>query len=300
MKRKILKIAFVVAMGFSINSFSQNSALIDQQNSNSKFDNSLSIGVYGKTSTVSNTLNRGILLGDYNTNGASKDASFNIYFDRWRNNASFNIFGGSDLINSPKYFSVERWGSVSIFGDILKFGNNPAFRKEGFEPIALQSKSFTNDVTSRWLVVNPRYWSQTSGDFNYFREGTYLNSRVLISQKFGFDSPETMPSDALLAVDGKLYCEGLKIALSGTWADYVFSNDYSLRNLEEVENYISTEKHLPGIPSAAEIQEKGLDVAYMQKLQMEKIEELTLYLIALKKENESLKTRVNNLEAAKQ
>ena len=81
------------------------------------------------------------------------------------------------------------------------------------------------------------------------------------------------------------------------WADYEF--DQELMPLEEVEQFITTEKHLPGIPSAQEIVATGLSVGQMQTLQMEKIEETMRHLIALNKkitalqeENEQLKAQL--------
>ncbi len=75
--------------------------------------------------------------------------------------------------------------------------------------------------------------------------------------------------------------EKVKVALrsSASWADYVFAKDYKLMPLKEVEKFVTANKHLPGIDSAEVLAKNGLDVAEMQSKQMEKIEELTLYII---------------------
>ena len=73
------------------------------------------------------------------------------------------------------------------------------------------------------------------------------------------------------------------------WSDFVFEDNYKLRPLEKVESYIQQNKHLPDIPSAKEIKENGLSMAQMMSKQMQKIEELTLYLIQMKEETEALK-----------
>ena len=88
-----------------------------------------------------------------------------------------------------------------------------------------------------------------------------------------------------LGVKGKIFAEGLRIKLEGgnCWADYVFNKNYQLPSLNQVSAFIQREKHLPGIPSARDIENSGLDVATMMKLQMEKIEELTLYAIEQQK-----------------
>ena len=100
-----------------------------------------------------------------------------------------------------------------------------------------------------------------------------------------------------LSIDGKLICEEARIQLSGDWPDYVFSNGYKLPSISELEKYIRKNKHLPNMPSAAEIEkENGFDVGDIQKRMLEKIEELTLYVIQLKKENEQLQKRMEVLE----
>ncbi|WP_461075028.1 hypothetical protein [Spirosoma flavus] len=71
------------------------------------------------------------------------------------------------------------------------------------------------------------------------------------------------------------------------WSDKVFDDTYQLKRLSEVEQYIKTNKHLPGVPSAKEVVEKGIDVAKMDAKLLEKIEELTLYSIQLEKESKA-------------
>jgi predicted nuclease with TOPRIM domain len=83
------------------------------------------------------------------------------------------------------------------------------------------------------------------------------------------------------------------------WADYVFEEDYCLKSLEEVEDFISINKHLPDIPSADEVAKCGIDVLEMDSKLLAKIEELTLYLIEMKKENDKLKERMEVLEKDK-
>lgn len=99
------------------------------------------------------------------------------------------------------------------------------------------------------------------------------------------------PSGYKLAVDGKMICTEVMVRLVANWPDYVFAKNYKLRALDEVEAFIKKNNHLPGIPSAKKIEASGLSIGEMQKLQMEKIEELTLYIIELKKEIEKLKEK---------
>lgn len=79
-------------------------------------------------------------------------------------------------------------------------------------------------------------------------------------------------------------------------ADYVFEENYDLKQLSEVESYVKANKHLPGVPSASEIEANGVSLSQMTNLLLEKVEELTLHMIQLEKENQALKNRVSELE----
>lgn len=75
----------------------------------------------------------------------------------------------------------------------------------------------------------------------------------------------------------------------------MFHPDYKLSSLQELEAYIKANRHLPNIPSAKEVAKEGLDLGEMDKRLLQKVEELTLYLIELKKENNEMKQQQNRL-----
>jgi hypothetical protein len=81
-----------------------------------------------------------------------------------------------------------------------------------------------------------------------------------------------------------------------TWADYVFEPTYQLMPLSEVETFVKKEKHLPNVPSEQELKTTGADVMELNKILMEKIEELTLYLIQQNKDTEELKSQLDELQ----
>jgi hypothetical protein len=96
--------------------------------------------------------------------------------------------------------------------------------------------------------------------------------------------------------DGKVWATEINVYHEGDFPDYVFASDYNLRPLAMLENYIDEQGHLPNIPTAADVAENGINVGELQVAQMEKIEELTLYLIDLSKQVEALKTEVESLK----
>lgn len=97
--------------------------------------------------------------------------------------------------------------------------------------------------------------------------------------------PSTIPGNYKLYVSNGILAERVKVALksSDKWSDYVFADNYTLRPLKDVEAYVKEHKHLPGVPSAQEVVDQGIDVAEMNAKLLEKIEELTLHMIRQEK-----------------
>ncbi len=96
--------------------------------------------------------------------------------------------------------------------------------------------------------------------------------------------------------DGMIRGRRMKLDLA-TWSDYVFEPTYQLMPLHEVEAFVKKEKHLPNVPSEQELVANGADVMEINKMLMEKVEELTLYLIQQNKDTEALKTQLEALKA---
>jgi len=101
----------------------------------------------------------------------------------------------------------------------------------------------------------------------------------------------------MLAVNGKVLCEELEVQLSQDWPDYVFDERYDLMPLEQVDAFVKEHKHLPGLPSAAQVSTDGINVGRMQTTLLEKVEELTLHVIEMNKRIESLQRENNELRA---
>ena len=98
-----------------------------------------------------------------------------------------------------------------------------------------------------------------------------------------------------LTVQGSILTSRVKVAVPGgsnwNWADYVFEDNYKLKPLQAVEDYIKENKHIEGMPTTEEVKKDGIDIAPVTAKLLEKIEELTLYTIELKKEIELLKKK---------
>lgn len=145
---------------------------------------------------------------------------------------------------------------------------------------------FLPDGTSNTLLIGNSETEQLIwGDFS--------TDQIKLNGKVGTGGLSAFPTSvggvdvsgySLFAKGGILTTE-VRIATTG-WADYVFTKDYQLPTLAEVEKHIIDKGHLINVPSAAEVEAQGIEVGQIAKIQQEKIEELTLYIIEQNKINE--------------
>jgi hypothetical protein len=103
----------------------------------------------------------------------------------------------------------------------------------------------------------------------------------------------------LLNVNGKIISEEVRVQLKAAWPDYVFEQDYKKLSLNELEKYVDENKHLPNIPSAAEVEKDGQHLGEIQRKMLEKIEELSLYILELNKKIKILEEKNNSTEIKK-
>lgn len=101
------------------------------------------------------------------------------------------------------------------------------------------------------------------------------------------------PKGYKLAVNGSAIFNVVKVKTTNLWPDYVFHNDYILPGLKELEKYIRKHQHLPGIASAKEVEETGIDIGENQKALLKKVEEMTLYIIKQDKQLDEQKARMD-------
>ncbi|MBK7851453.1 MAG: SprB repeat-containing protein [Bacteroidetes bacterium] len=134
--------------------------------------------------------------------------------------------------------------------------------------------------TNRWVTD---YCNHTNDIYNLPTTG---NVGIGTSQ---------IPSGYKLAVNGKIICEEVKVKLHSTWPDFVFKPEYKLMPLHELKQFINQNKHLPEIPSASEVEQSGNSLGEMQTKLLQKIEELTLYLVQQNEKIEKLQSENVNL-----
>ena len=156
-------------------------------------------------------------------------------------------------------------------------------------------KSYGNHISSynQWLL----YSHTTDGTF---RIGNNSSSNVAYVYRFTITKNGNVgigisdPGSYKLAVKGKVGCNELVVTDVSGWADFVFDSNYDLMSLSDLDAFIKANKHLPEIPTTKEVVEQGISVGGMNAKLLQKIEELTLYVIELKKENQN-QDKLNNI-----
>lgn len=182
---------------------------------------------------------------------------------------------------------------------LLQIGDNAIPDSEGM--IRLASRSGTQGSNRVWDIGVPETDGDSSGiGYSFIIDDISAGSGPEFMIKWGTGAvgigTTTIPTGVRMAVRGKVLAEEIEVQLFQNWPDYVFADDYELMPLAELEEKIRENRHLPGIPPAAEVEANGLAVGAMQVKLMEKVEELTLYVIQINRDLEDVKSRNSLLE----
>ncbi|MDL5046817.1 hypothetical protein QQ054_12325 [Oscillatoria amoena NRMC-F 0135] len=188
-------------------------------------------------------------------------------------------------------YTLNVGGTINATGILI---NGAPFAGGGSQWITTGSNIYYDAGNIGVGLTNPTYKVDVAGSINassFYLNGAPLgasagqwttagsNSYFNLSGNVGIGS---MNPDTKLVVNGTVKCKEVRVTLAIP-ADYVFEDDYELMSLSEIEKYIRAYKHLPGVPSAKQIIAEGWAVGDMGNKLLEKIEELTLHLIELKK-----------------
>ncbi|GAB2609538.1 hypothetical protein GCM10027035_02370 [Emticicia sediminis] len=189
-----------------------------------------------------------------------------------------NISGSANL-SLGNYSGQNATGSNNVFIGYQAGAQETGNSKLYIASSATQNPLIKGDFVNNNLKINVGATSSATAGF-------------LAVGDFGAATPMNTVGGYRLIVQDGILTEKIKVAVKNTadWADYVFAKNYTLMPLNEVEKFVKENNHLPNVPSAEEMANNGLDVMKMNAKLMEKVEELTLYIIALNKEVEKLKT----------
>jgi hypothetical protein len=148
------------------------------------------------------------------------------------------------------------------------------------------------------LAAYSKSHATQAGQFNFVYGGSATDGGVYFRHYNGkgWRNRMALDIDGNLTVAGALNSTEVVVSSSGAWPDYVFKDDYRLMPLKDLDVFINANGHLPGVPTEADVNEKGIGLGQMSSVLLEKIEQLTLYILEMKKENEILSAKLEKLE----
>ena len=176
--------------------------------------------------------------------------------------------------------------NANTTGSNTAIGYESGFNNAGQYNIFIGNRAGYNEAGSEKLYIAN---SSTNTPLVY---GDFTTKYLAVGEVATADRAAATSGGYRLLVKGGMITEKIKVAVAGSadWADYVFEPSYKLMSLDKVESFVKENKHLPNVPSAEEMSKNGLDVMQTSAKLMEKIEELTLYMIEMNKEIQALKT----------
>ena len=172
--------------------------------------------------------------------------------------SKLDVSGGDITIRNSRINSAESLGRIN-------WRNNYATTERDAARIDVLTKSTGSGA-----------WDYTEMTFSTWNGYNSLSEKMRIASNGNVGIGTNTP-DYKLDVEGTIRTRELKVDMQG--ADFVFEDDYQLRSLEEVHEFITANKHLPDVAPAKEMQENGVNQSEMNQLLLQKIEELTLYII---------------------
>ncbi len=206
-------------------------------------------------------------------------------------------------------------GQILVRGSSNWFPGLTINNSIGRSVIKLEGTVSSNNFSSTEVVlgdlVSGKTWSLLNTNLNTLTFVNHLNGTNYESSfRIEYGAPTnsltinsegnvglgTWSSNHKLAVAGTIISEEIIVKLQSDWPDYVFSEDYLLPTLSEQEQYILKNNHLQGVPSSQDVIKNGIKIADMQSILLQKIEELTLYIIKQEKDIKILSHQVKELK----
>lgn len=258
-------------------------------------------------------LRRGISLDE--DFGGVPNGRFNFWINAWQD-AAFNFMSYvPSYMGSPEerhcLMTILKNGNVGIGSSIPQreleikssghyFGNTlPIIENTGTGAAGIEM--IPGGGSKRWYIHATGPDNYQGGNKLVFRTTDSLDVMIVDeSGNIGIGinpSVTNNPKNYRLAVNGTLGAKEIYVEINQTpWPDFVFNENYDLMALSELEAYLTENKHLPGIPSAGEINQNGISLGEMDAMMLKKIEELTLYIIEQNKTILSLQNEINELK----
>lgn len=285
------------------------------------------VGIGGLNLNTLTVGNYNVGIGSFNLqllNNGNENTAIGYYTGRTLINGNKNILIGSDVqpmnTTGSNQLNIGNW----IYGNAGKIGigvENPLeklhiggkVRIDELDDILTNNYAVTTDITGTLYKTNLNnigYWKKnivnniiyTTDSDTKVGIGTsnpyaklHVAGNVYLDSKVYIGTVDAQTSNYLstyaLAVNGSAIFTNAKVKLYGNWPDYVFDEKFKLMPLDILEEFIMKNKHLPDVPTSDDVQKNSIDLGENQKILLQKVEELTLYIIQLKKEIDLLKIK---------
>lgn len=238
----------------------------------------------------------------------STDGKFRLYFADnyttyfgtgygyvWRSNTDTDLMTltssgnlGIGLHNPSSRHDIN--GAISRANEQILYGN------VGDSYANIRVIQNISQIAQDGMFINFNSTGGVGAHLRFFANGTTERMRIdAATGNVGIGT--TDPGNFKLAVNGHVKAKEVKISVQN-WSDFVFDNSYKLPHLNEVETFINQNKHLPNIPSEKEVKENGIDLGEMNAKLLQKIEELTLYIINQNKRVEIIEKELETFKSA--
>ena len=255
----------------------------DQLRIVASYTDSIIAGTYRALHILS--FDRLVLQGKQYTAGTDTAILFKTYIGNvggFGNDGRFNLskYGLGIFTGTPTY-SLNVDANGNIIEGILGSGG-------GTSGWGLSGNAGTNNAS--------QFIGTTDNMGLVFRTNNITRLSISASGNVGIGTTNISDTAFKLFVETGIHTRKIKVDVSA-WPDYVFDKDYELPTLPELDKFIQQNKHLPGVQSSTDAEKNGIDLGNNQTVLLKKVEELTLYLIQMKKENEKMKERIEKLES---
>ena len=201
------------------------------------------------------------------------------------------ILGSAGVINTMRVIPKAPFDGANA---VTEFYENSDPAKSSYMAMGMSTTTWAAPVPGAFIWSNGNSNFPVRDLFFWMGPSPDINKPAMIikaaTNAVGINT-RNVPAGYMLAVNGGIIAEKMKVSLNGQWPDYVFSSDYQLPTLSELAAYIGKNKHLPEIPTADSVKLHGIDLAEMNAIMLKKIEEQALYILQLNKRLEALEEK---------